>query len=957
MLATSDAGAVVKFTVTATDNVGVTSGPTCKDEFGSTVTSGSTFPIGVTTVTCTAIDAAGNEGSSTFTVTVQDTLHLVSPLNAKFTLVNSPTFVWMAVTDLSAPVTYEIQVDNNPDFSSPEISESGLAETTLGPVAPLTPGVYSWRVRATDGIGNVRPFSAVRTFMVATNPTITLDAGNNQTGRIGEDLQGPLVVVLDDAGIKFQGVHVLFRVTENNGTLSNSPEEVRSIAVLTDDQGRASVNWTLGTRAGDNIVEAVVVGVAGKVTFTATGTGLIDDPSQQKINVDAGFNQTGAVNQPLPKPFAVVVTDIGHNRLKGIEVTFTVVEGGGNFQSDANFNAATPGVLKFTTLSDGVALAILTLGPGQGFDNNVVDADFSGNPGAAAMFTASGLVAGDPAETRVSGVVLDNTDVPIPGVIMRLLVDHVEVLSTVTDEQGQFTLGSPAQPAPVGDIVLFADASQVNRPGDPPGLAWPDMEFEMVTVAAGDNTIGMPIYLLPLDIPNGLTITVDPDTGQQTGGTLTLPEVPGFSLSVLDNSVTFPDGSKSGVVSVTLVHADKIPMVPNFGQQPRFIVTIQPAGVLFNPPAPITIPNVDGLAPGEITELYSFDHDLGRFVSIGTGAVSEDGSIIESDPGVGIIKGGWHCGGNPAEASSAESVSVEITEPDAEARESAIELALGDTLVIVAEGGPTPGKYSWVSSDPDIVEITFPSPPQGDDPTDEDDVTDVKVVAKKGGSVNITVTFTCDTGASESDSILIEVIDGNISFTLHDPRVWPEHQDNDYVYETNPPDVTAAMISGQNKTATGINPATVNDDNFKFKMKQPGDALFSHHNDDSSKYEVNPFNDLNGKKAVRIYPLIDEKRVAQKVGTYVFKFWNKDDDDDPFTTSCFPAGFCNPPSTDSGVRDFAGNMLDFIPNTQKPEPFVEITVIYESRGEFEFIKIKEVPEVTAISVFDYERDF
>src|SRR5260221_5866890 len=61
----------------------------------------------------------------------------------------------------------------------------------------------------------------------------------------------------------------------------------------------------------------------------------------------------------------------------------------------------------------------------------------------------------------------------------------------------------------------------------------------------------------------------------------------------------------------------------------------------------MTIPNVDGLSPGEITEMYSFDHDLGSFVAIGTGTVSKDGSVIKSDPGVGIIKGGWHCGGNP----------------------------------------------------------------------------------------------------------------------------------------------------------------------------------------------------------------------------------------------------------------------------------------------------------------------
>lgn len=59
------------------------------------------------------------------------------------------------------------------------------------------------------------------------------------------------------------------------------------------------------------------------------------------------------------------------------------------------------------------------------------------------------------------------------------------------------------------------------------------------------------------------------------------------------------------------------------------------------------MPNTDGMLPGQITEMYSFDHDLGSFVAIGTGTVSEDGLTIRSDPGCGIVKGGGHCGGDP----------------------------------------------------------------------------------------------------------------------------------------------------------------------------------------------------------------------------------------------------------------------------------------------------------------------
>jgi hypothetical protein len=71
--ATSLNGANVSFDVSASDAVGVVSGPTCSTASG-TVVSGDLFALGSTTVTCTASDAAGNEGQGSFTVTVAELL-------------------------------------------------------------------------------------------------------------------------------------------------------------------------------------------------------------------------------------------------------------------------------------------------------------------------------------------------------------------------------------------------------------------------------------------------------------------------------------------------------------------------------------------------------------------------------------------------------------------------------------------------------------------------------------------------------------------------------------------------------------------------------------------------------------------------------------------------------------------------------------------------------------------
>jgi predicted outer membrane repeat protein len=64
--ATGPEGAAVAFEASATDDVDGTVPVTCAPP------SGSTFPIGDTTVTCVASDPAGNEGSASFTVHVRD---------------------------------------------------------------------------------------------------------------------------------------------------------------------------------------------------------------------------------------------------------------------------------------------------------------------------------------------------------------------------------------------------------------------------------------------------------------------------------------------------------------------------------------------------------------------------------------------------------------------------------------------------------------------------------------------------------------------------------------------------------------------------------------------------------------------------------------------------------------------------------------------------------------------
>jgi hypothetical protein len=482
----------------------------------------------------------------------------------------------------------------------------------------LTPGPNTLVVTATDQGGNaITVTSTVNYQPIVGQRRIVLGSGNDQRANIGADLAQPLVVrLLDTTGTAVTNELVTFEVVENNGVLRSNGTPARTLSVRTDAQGNASAIWTLGTRAGAGNQRAVAraAGYAASVDFTASG----NSGAPALVVIDTGNSQFGAVASPLARPLIACVVDRGSNRIANVPVTFTVTEGGGSFGGQQT--------VTINTDADGRAWVTPTLGAAgmQAFNASV-----NGAP-VPATYTAVAKVAGPTSATRISGVILDNTDLPVPGVSVRI---EGSTQVTQANDQGQFTLTG----APVGYVKLIVDGSTSDRSG-----SWPMLEYAMHTIAGADNTLEMPIHILPIDLRRGITVD------EQNGGTLTLPEMPGFSLTVAPGAATFPGGGRTGLVSVTAVHVDKVPMAPGFGQQPRFIVTIQPPGVHFDPPAAISFPNVDGLQPGEVTEMYSFDHDLGQFVSIGTASVSADGNILSSDRGVGIVKGGWHCGGNPA---------------------------------------------------------------------------------------------------------------------------------------------------------------------------------------------------------------------------------------------------------------------------------------------------------------------
>jgi len=131
--------AFVAFEVTATDECDPSAGVTCQAPWGP-VQSGDAFPVGTTTVTCTARDHSGNEASCAFNVTVQDREAPVLSGPSALTLVTDCCGSPVTVTPASLGVAAADNCDADPAVA--------LAPASVGP------GTTDVTLTATDDDGN-----------------------------------------------------------------------------------------------------------------------------------------------------------------------------------------------------------------------------------------------------------------------------------------------------------------------------------------------------------------------------------------------------------------------------------------------------------------------------------------------------------------------------------------------------------------------------------------------------------------------------------------------------------------------------------------------------------------------------------------------------------------------------------------------------------------------------------
>jgi hypothetical protein len=200
------------------------------------------------------------------------------PLVVKVTAADGTPVPGVTVTfATSAPgasvSTAEVETDNQ-----------GQASTswTLGPAAG--------EQKATATVANVGTVEFTATVASAQVLYAVPSAGVDQIGLAGQALLQPVTVtVIGSNNAPIAGVPVAFAVTSGGGTLS-------AAEVVTDANGQATINWTLGAVNGAQTISATVPGYATPIVFTATA-----DPCLFQQPFEAAFTgELGGLDCQVP---------------------------------------------------------------------------------------------------------------------------------------------------------------------------------------------------------------------------------------------------------------------------------------------------------------------------------------------------------------------------------------------------------------------------------------------------------------------------------------------------------------------------------------------------------------------------------------------------------------------------------------------------------------------------------
>lgn len=217
-----------------------------------------------------------------------------------------------------------------------EAGEAGLEGWTLGTRAGLE------RVEAL--VGSLAPSSFEIEATPAEPDTLVVEAPDPASARVGETLPLVVVEVRDRFGNPVSDQEVTARIVGGEGTVE--PTEAR-----TDEEGRVSLEWILGTTAGLQSLEVAAAELGPRLLE-------LDVRPGPPHRMDAVVEPEGptAPGEAITPPPAVQLLDRFDNPVEGAEVSFHVIEGEGEVEGS-------------TAISDSTGVATLgswTAGPEPG---------------------------------------------------------------------------------------------------------------------------------------------------------------------------------------------------------------------------------------------------------------------------------------------------------------------------------------------------------------------------------------------------------------------------------------------------------------------------------------------------------------------------------------------------------------------------------------------------------------
>ena len=579
----------------------------------------------------------------------------------------SPVIDGIVTDNLSGTLNLRAVIDGI-TFGTVAVGAQGAFSFDVGPLAD---GAHSVRFLAQDAAGNTG--GTIYEFVLATTPPgLTLDEGSisdtNTTLIQGARIAGTVTpatgVDLAALSVQIDGGPILPLTFDQFGTF-DAELPLGPLA-----PGAHTITLRAVDTAGNETVENIDATLADRVPFRV----LDLTPNDREGDVGATIHPFVQFNREVD--LATLNSDSFYAvTAKGQKIAATITPLNDGTGAWMFFDDPLPGSTAIELIVDGDLI--------RSADGAALDGDTDGTPGGSLVQRFTTVALDGLETTTLSGRIVDpGADLyPMtpddftsgPGGVTDYAnhsyanpIEGAEVyvlgrpdLAVLTDENGVFQLTG----LPTGKVKIVVDGrTATNAPND---IYWPEMVVDVEVRPGQENTImgGMgPLeaqlerqedqaFFLPrvptialTAVPDDQSITIRPVSA--AGTDLTPEQFELITLEMQPNSMIDGHGNPiaNPELGLALVPSEMvIDMLPDGVPTPPIFLTIQgPDGGVFTEEAVLTIPNVMGLAPGEKSEFFSYDHQTGLLVINGVGTVSADGSYIRTDPGSGILQPGWN---------------------------------------------------------------------------------------------------------------------------------------------------------------------------------------------------------------------------------------------------------------------------------------------------------------------------